>query len=61
MLLEDVDAVDRLPFEDCEEDRAKNFRLVKRDALTLSEESPLDLKEANIALERMVDMLSVWL
>lgn len=53
---DDVDTVDRLPLEDWEDDRTKKFRLIKVEDLEVSE-SPFGLKEANMAAERMVDMV----
>ena len=53
---DDVDTVDRLPLEDWEDDRTKKFRFIKVEYLEVSE-SPFGLKEANMAVERMVDMV----
>lgn len=54
VLVEDVDVVDWLPLEDCEEDRTKKLRLVEGDE---GSESPLDLKVANMAVDIMVGMV----
>ena len=57
VLVEDVDVVDRLPLEDCEEVRTKKLRLVERENDAGVSESPLGLKDANIAVERIVDIV----